>query len=200
MRSSVFVALIIIICLFAFACFGYYYYQRERVLSEYTVAPETLEPVTSSIPTTSAIVSSTTQSNESFTETSEVVEVEPKAVTDESQIDEDINEILDELETIEVEECCEDDVLLTEEPTLRDKLIEQHGDTPDIDLYFRLSDKSHAHLPLSLDETVEWFRLLDKFFPSPENRQTYEQAKKFYKLYQEEGVKGSYSMTYGDGE
>ena len=33
MRASAFVALLVIFCLFAFACLGYYYYNRERVLA-----------------------------------------------------------------------------------------------------------------------------------------------------------------------
>ena len=100
-----------------------------------------------------------------------------------------------------IEECCpEEDDHSAEHKTVRENLIEQHGNIPEIDEYFRLWAKGRHRIPLTPDESLEWHRLLALFFPSQKNSETYEAAKQSYKLVQEEAVEGSYSMTYDEHE
>lgn len=202
MRASAFVALLVIFGLFAFACLGYYYYNRERVLASVNDIP-LLQSDTSRLAISTVEVST---ENPDLTHTAPEPEADVlvKAVTTTEYIPaegESNEELYSSLDEVEPEECCpEEDDHEDHHSSVRENLIAKHGNIPEIDEYFRLWDMGRHHTPLTPEESLEWHRLLAFFFPSPKNLETYESAQQFYKLIQEEAVEGSYTMTYDVNE
>lgn len=203
MRSSAFVALIVIFCLFAFACLGYYHYQRKQVLASVNDNPIVQADVGRSYSVSAAsVVGESAELPIRLTRTAPESEAETLKINKDDTIvrqdDEELYESLDGWDLETQEACCPEEELLTRAGKLRAELVEQHGNIPEIDEYFKLSDKNKDRVPLTPDESLEWYRLLAWFFPSQENIKSYETAQWFFRLYREDALPGSYSMTYDD--
>ncbi len=102
MRSSTFVALIVIFCLFAFACLGYYHYQRKRVLASVNDNPIVQADVGRSYSVSAAsVVGESAELPTRLTRTAPESEAETLKITKDDTIvrqdDEDLYESLDGL-------------------------------------------------------------------------------------------------------
>lgn len=77
---------------------------------------------------------------------------------------------------------------------VRATLIEKRGDIPEVDVFIALSKKMSNREQLTMDESLEHYRLMAFFHPSEGNIAAYEKWKEFHSV----GDPDSYTMEYVD--